>query len=233
MNKVVFLTYLTCIYLFLTMFCKFITGEYIQTYVINSNQVHNGNVLNVHIFSSILMYSLYLIQQTSRQRISKTIHKYSGRLFTINIILLLFPTSLVLTLRSFSSLSVLDTLLLRMLFLESTFGVLAATICVYYVISLDHNNHKIHTLMTNTLLSYASTPIMDRLCTFLISNIVVIDYESAHRLSLLLLMLNMCVIGFFPNFIFITSHSRQFFPFFSSISIYRWYFYMFIIMLNL
>lgn len=220
---ILIVTNLSLLYLIATLSCKWLYGEYLHYKFIHSYQTHlEGNVMSIHIMSSIVMFLTMFIQM---KRGRDTVHKWLGRLFMSNIILVMFPTSLYLSLGVYSKDGTeLDTIVIRMMFLESAFGVLFASIFSWYSIAFDSNmvNHK---KLMKVCASYSLTPLLDRFLIYLLN--FYFTYDVSHSIAICILFMNMVSFGFFDKFVFVNTGDR--FKPFKRLSILRWQVYLLII----
>jgi len=219
-------------YMLITLICKIVTGEYFQDLVIQSYQKHlRGNVLNIHIFSSAVMVLIFQLQSRPSTFLEKYVHMILGRIFMFNLLFILTPTSIYLTLHVVSSKhgGLIYDLFLKCLFFESSCGMFFATILAYYSIKYK-KNVRFHWHFVKLTMSYASTPILDRLLLLFFKTIGM-DYDTAHLLSLILLTMNMIFCGFAKNFIFISGTTQEEYPVLLKIAKFRWLIYIILLFL--
>jgi hypothetical protein len=227
MHIIVFFLYLTNFYLILTFITKLVVGDFFQNYFIGSYQKHlEGFVLNVHIASSVIMFLIFSYQKIPKTSQDVRFHKILGYVFVINIVFFVFSTSMYLTLFVKNKWdNIVYHYLLKILFLESAYGVLVSTICSYYSIAYL-KNVRLHMYFNKICLSYSSTPILDRFCIMLCRYVMQMDYDQAHLCSLIILSLNMMWYGFFLDFIFISKKSKETFKFLHWVFRFRWIYYV-------
>lgn len=217
--------YSSVVYLVVTLLMYYYVGEFFQTHVIGSYQRHlEGNVLHLHVISSVVMFITYVMQVYIKTR--GLVHKIVGYVFILNMIWFVFPTSIYLTVGVIvRNNNMFDQIVLKMLFLESAFGSLLSVLYALYSIRTLHNV-KLHSHFVKMCISYASTPILDRFLILFFKSILFMEYDNAHRAALMLLTLNMDYHGFIDGFIFI--RTKDIFKRSYKLFTYRWILYLFI-----
>lgn len=218
------ITFISLFYIFITLLCKMYYGEYFHYKFIHSYQTHlEGNTMSIHILSSLIMFTIILIQML--RKVKDKIHVFLGRIFMINIFFILFPTSTLLSLGVYSKTGTgLDTVVIRTMFLESATGVFFSSLMSWYSIAYC-NNVRNHLKFNKICVSYSLTPMLDRFLIYLFQ--FYFDYDTSHRIAIIILFVNMVYFGFLNDFIFVST--KKDFKLATIITPFRWLVYLFII----